>query len=106
AVAVTARGRERWKSDGSAAGTLLAKDINAGSGSSGPDLPTNKSAPFFSPADRTNGPELWKSDGTAAGTVLVRDINRGTAYPYALRGTNVNGTLLFAAFDPETGGER
>src|SRR5438093_87833 len=47
--------------------------------------------------------ELWKSDGTAAGTVLVRDINRGTAYPYALRGTNVNGTLLFAAFYPETG---
>src|SRR5204863_9204611 len=72
-----ANGTELWKSDGTAAGTVLVKDINPGSGGSGPDGLTNVNGTLFFRAFRTNGPELWKSDGTAAGTALVRDINRG-----------------------------
>ena len=66
-------GDELWKSDGTAAGTVLVKDIYPGSGSSYPAYLTNVNGTlYFSADDGTNGKELWKSDGTAAGTVLVR----------------------------------
>ena len=69
-------GRELWKSDGTAAGTLLVKDVNPGSGPSDPSGLTNVNGTlFFAANDGTSGVELWKSDGTAAGTVLVKDIN-------------------------------
>ena len=68
-------GRELWKSDGTAAGTVLVKDINPGSGSSYPSNLTNVNGTlFFTADDGTNGRELWKSDGTAAGTVLVANL--------------------------------
>ena len=93
-------GVELWKSDGTAAGTVLVKDINPGSAGSEPSNLTNVNGTlFFAADDGANGPELWKSDGTAAGTVLVKDINPGSAGsgPYFL--TNVNGTLFFTAND-------
>jgi ELWxxDGT repeat protein len=92
-------GFELWRSDGTAAGTVLVTDINPGVGGAYPDDLTNVNGTlFFTAFDVTNGRELWKSDGTAAGTVLVTDINSsGGAYPYNL--TNVNGTLFFSAFD-------
>ena len=72
-------GAELWKSDGTAAGTVLVKDINPGSASSYPDHLTNVNGTlFFTADDGTHGAELWKSDGTAAGTVLVKDINPGS----------------------------
>src|SRR5262245_36433369 len=74
-------GRELWKSDGTAAGTVLVKDIRPGSSSYGYAYgsdPKNLTAAggrlFFAANDGVNGTELWKSDGTAAGTVLVKDI--------------------------------
>src|SRR5439155_5431040 len=77
-VASEANGRELWKSDGTAAGTVLVKDINPGPGDSSPDGLTNVNGTlFFAAFDPTTGRELWKSDGTAAGTVLVGDINPG-----------------------------
>ncbi|MEB3831575.1 ELWxxDGT repeat protein, partial [Phormidium sp. CCY1219] len=67
-------GFELWKSDGTAAGTVLVKDIRSGSGSSNPSNLTNINGTlYFGADDGTNGFELWKSDGTAAGTVLVKD---------------------------------
>ena len=72
-------GTELWKSDGTAAGTVLVKDINSGGGSSYPYGLTNVNGTlFFSADDGIHGDELWKSDGTAAGTVLVKDINPGS----------------------------
>ena len=62
-------GRELWKSDGTAAGTMIVKDINPGSAASGPGYLTNVNGTlFFSANDGTTGGEMWKSDGTAAGT--------------------------------------
>src|SRR5262249_7628370 len=76
-------GSELWKSDGTAAGTVMVKDIYPGSASSNPGNLTNvNGALFFSAADGVNGVELWKSDGTAAGTLLGKDIN-----PHAPRTT-------------------
>ncbi len=65
-------GRELWKSDGTAAGTVLVKDINPGAGDSFPGNLTNVGGTlFFAANDGASGVELWKSDGTTAGTVLV-----------------------------------
>ena len=72
-------GYELWKSDGTAAGTMLVKDINPGTNSSNPSYLTAVNGTlFFAADDGINGAELWKSDGTLAGTVMVSDVNPGT----------------------------
>src|SRR5262245_16221248 len=64
-------GIELWKSDGTAAGTVLVKNIRSGATGSNPASLTNVNGTlFFKANDGVNGIELWKSDGTAAGTVL------------------------------------
>jgi ELWxxDGT repeat protein len=73
-------GLELWRTDGTEVGTVLVKDINPGSNSSGPDDFTRVgSVIFFRADDGVHGYELWKTDGTAAGTVLVKDVNPGPA---------------------------
>jgi ELWxxDGT repeat protein len=105
-------GREPWKSNGTAAGTTLIKDIFPGAESGQPDtyrILGLGSTAFFTADDGTNGEELWKSDGTAAGTVLVKkttppDVQyTGDSKPANL--TNVNGTLYFTADNGASGRE-
>ncbi len=99
-------GQELWKSNGTAAGTVMVRDINPGSAGSYPGNLTNVNGTlFFSATDGVNGVELWKSDGTAGGTVLVKDINPGSAGSNPATLTNVNGTLYFAATDGTSGVE-
>ena len=58
---------ELWKSDGTAAGTVMVKDINPGSGWSEPwHLTDVNGTLYFGAIDGTHGAELWKSDGTAS----------------------------------------
>src|SRR5262249_13828879 len=83
-------GTELWKSDGTAAGTVLVKDIFPGWQGSGPSNLTNVNGTLFFTA---NMRELWKSDGTAAGTVLLKDT--GSGYLALRNFTNVNGTMFF-----------
>jgi ELWxxDGT repeat protein len=53
-------GTELWQSDGTASGTVLAKDINPGSASSSPQgLRASGSTLFFSADDGTHGRQLW-----------------------------------------------
>lgn len=76
-------GNELWKSDGTAAGTMLVKDIAPGTASA---FFSNWSHPLFNANgmlyfvayEPTTGLEVWKSDGTAAGTTLVKDITPGS----------------------------
>ena len=103
----TSIGAELWKSDGTAVGTVLVKDIYPGNSING----SNSSAPFnltningtlfFVANDGVHGPELWKSDGTVTGTVLVKDISpsNSSQNPYPAYLTDVNGTLFFGADD-------
>src|SRR5919204_406364 len=78
-------GRELWKSDGTAAGTTLVRDIKSSPSlrypeSSFPYELTNVNGTlFFRADDGISGVELWKSDGTTAGTTLVKDINPGVS---------------------------
>jgi ELWxxDGT repeat protein len=93
-------GCELWKSDGTAAGTVLVKDINTGIYGSGTGYLTNAGGMlFFTTQDSTHGFELWKSDGTEAGTVLVMDFLFGTVSSYPQFLTAVGGRLFFTTDD-------
>jgi ELWxxDGT repeat protein len=82
-------GRELWKTDGTAAGTTLVKDINPGSADSVPDYyegvkPTVLNGIlYFAASDGVAVQELWRSDGTAAGTYMLKNVSPA----YALSGT-------------------
>lgn len=81
-----------WRSDGTARGTTLVKQLAQISYPTalGPIL-------YFAASDGTHA-GLWRSDGTASGTVLVKELEGaeicGAASCYL---TNVAGTLFFAA---------
>lgn len=105
-------GVELWKSDGTNAGTVMVKNINAGTTASGNSNPANfilfNGEVYFTAGNGTdlNGTELWKTDGTNAGTVMVKDIrpgsNSGNPQNFAVLNPT---TLLFAANDGTAGVE-
>ncbi|MCP4656443.1 MAG: hypothetical protein GY856_13600 [bacterium] len=71
-------GSELWRSDGTAAGTRLVRDLSPGSHSSFPmELVVWESRLYFVADDGVFGRELWSTDGTAEGTTMVRDIYPG-----------------------------
>jgi ELWxxDGT repeat protein len=73
-------GRELWKTNGTAAGTSLVKDIWSGFGSSAPSkFVALNNLVFFTASTSALGNELWRTDGTRSGTVLVKDITAGSA---------------------------
>jgi ELWxxDGT repeat protein len=96
-------GRALWKSDGTADGTVMVKDIAPNSNFDKVNVLTDVNGTLFFPAgDLVHSVELWKSDGTEAGTLLVKDIYPGggfggSSWPRGL--TEVNGTLFFKAND-------
>src|SRR5258706_13474700 len=93
-------GHELWRSDGTAQGSSLLKDINPGladSLTSNPQLFTIGPFTYFTAKDPDHGLELWKTDGTSAGTALVKDIEPGVDDSNAANFTNVNGLLYFTA---------
>ena len=56
---------ELWKTDGTASGTVMVKDIWSGSSGGGPTMTTAVgNTLYFQARDGTHGGELWKSDGT------------------------------------------
>jgi trimeric autotransporter adhesin len=111
-------GRGLWKSDGTAAGTVLVKSDLGGVG----ELTNVKGTLFFSAYD-SHGVELWKSDGTSTGTQIVKDINSGTYkfvgvdsrnHPHTFSApnsskpaglVNVSGIVFFSAEDATNGRE-
>lgn len=88
-------GIELWRSDGTAAGTTLVKDILPGGDSASPATLTNVQGILFF----TAAGAFWKSDGTAAGTVTVR---AGLA---ATEISRLGNRLLIAGLDAEHGRE-
>lgn len=79
-----------WRSDGTAFGTALFKDIVIFPSSSDPAYFVSNTDYLFFPADDfSNGIELWRTDGTLGGTVMVKNIN-----PDDLLGSNPNNFIL------------
>jgi ELWxxDGT repeat protein len=86
--------RGLWKSDGTATGTVLVKDVWADSDSGPGGLTPAGGTLFFTAASGISGRELWKSDGTPGGTVLVRDIHPGSLHS-SIRYLKAAGDILF-----------
>ncbi len=120
------KGVELWSSDGTAANTVIIKDINPGTEGSNPVLyPVidyskildggsifdfyNRGTLFngyifFSADDGSHGTQLWKTNGTSAGTTLVQSIgapNYGVTDTYFYTKTG----LYFSANDGTRGNE-
>lgn len=91
-------GFELWKTDGTAQGTTLVKDMTPGPGSSGFGYNFCKvgNKVFFS-NNSGNGYELWVTDGTEWGTYQVKDIFPGSSSSYPENLTSYNNLLLFSA---------
>lgn len=112
-------GVELWRSDGTEAGTVFLKDINAnGSDSSGANLfYLLNNLVLFVANDGIHGYEIWKTDGSGVGTTLLKDINPGagtsTSYelfpgisaPIFLGFHDFNGFTYFQASDGTSKGE-
>ncbi len=99
-------GRELWRSDGTAQGTHLVKDLVPGA-TSGHPLPiaTINGALVFTAATAGQGRELWRSDGTASGTFLLRDIWPGPQDSVPRQFRPAGNTLFFIADDSQSGQE-
>ena len=102
-------GYELWKSDGTASGTVLLKDINPGP-ADGFVYQTGeftKAADklFFRASDGVRGLELWVSDGTEQGTHIVKDINPGPDSGYGYNLVALRDFLCFTAYSPDYGYE-
>ena len=96
---------ELWKSDGTAAGTVIVADINPGDGGSWPySFTVVGSMLFFTADDGTNGDELWQFDTTSAvggsNPKMVFDRNEAVGTP-----TVVGSTLLFRGTSGSAGYE-
>jgi ELWxxDGT repeat protein len=95
-----------WKTDGTAAGTVLLAPV-------APPSDFFRSDPawftvagdrlFFVAEDGDHGVELWQTDGTPAGTSLVRDIAPGQASSSPVDLAVAGSLLYFAAADPAHG---
>lgn len=99
-------GAELWRSDGSAQGTWLVKDLaGPSSGSSMPGHFTRLGDRlFFTADDGVHGRELWMSDSTSLNTSLFKDIYPGANSAFVDDALiSMNGALYFAADDGEHG---
>ena len=91
-------GTQLWRSDGTAAGTVMLTDINSAGGGMSPTNLTNVNGKlFFTANDGTDGSQVWASDGTSAGTTMISSLKptTGSANPSQL--TAVGSTLFFTA---------
>ncbi|MGL4462241.1 MAG: ELWxxDGT repeat protein, partial [Planctomycetia bacterium] len=87
-------GGELWRSDGTASGTVLVKDLIPGPASSYPAELVVADGVLFFTAQGIGGFEVWRSDGTTAGTVSLTD---GTVASYPRDLTAVGDAVFFTA---------
>ncbi|WP_052573125.1 ELWxxDGT repeat protein [Haloferula sp. BvORR071] len=96
---------ELWKTDGTAEGTMLVKDLNSVTGSSPGYLTPGDGVVYFIATENNRGTELYRSDGSAAGTSILKDICPGSGSSYPQELTMVGNTLYFVADDGVNGRE-
>ncbi|MGL4631176.1 MAG: ELWxxDGT repeat protein, partial [Leadbetterella sp.] len=83
-------GFELWRSDGTASGTFMTRNINTGVASSSPSqfIALNDDV-FFTANDVKHGREIWYTNSTTNSTYLLADLNGGGNPDY-----NYNSTVL------------
>lgn len=87
---------ELWRSDGTANGTYMVKDINPAGGSSGVNgIVAIDGLLYFSAFTDETGYEPWVSDGTEAGTHILKDISPGRAVSFPSQFVGENGNVYF-----------
>lgn len=96
-------GRELYRTDGTASGTTLVKDINPAGDSAPSTLVNLKGKTYFSASDGVHGRELWVSDGTADGTSMFKEFIDGTGQGAPISLTVVGDYLFFATIAPIAG---
>jgi ELWxxDGT repeat protein len=102
----SAHGIELWKSDGTAAGTVLVKDVNPGKdGGVGQNLTVIDGILYFGASSAAGKQELWQSDGTTTGTTFVFDFTRALDPMYPRDITGIGDKLLVVARTALTGEE-
>jgi ELWxxDGT repeat protein len=102
--------RGLWRSDGTAAGTVLVQDFPFPAYDFFRETPHQGltvigSRLVFTADDGIHGDEPWASDGTSAGTVLLRDVFPGVAGSEPSGYTEAAGRLYFSAYDGAHGNE-
>lgn len=101
-----AHGVELWRTDGTATGTVLFRDIGLGPTSGNPrELVVARGKLYFTADDAFTGSELWVSDGSTGGTRMVQDIAPHAASSSPADLTVVGDLLYFSADDGVTGRE-
>lgn len=99
-----AHGRELWRTDGTANGTVLVHDIARGRASSTPArMRAIGDRVYFAADDGVHGRELWWS--SLAGTGLVADVAAGTDASLPHDMTELDGWIYFFAQTEVTGDE-
>ncbi len=91
-----------WRTDGTAAGTILLRDSSSGPAPWGDsELLAVDGKVFFLLFNGDLGPQLWTSDGTAAGTRLVVESGPGKALAQPLGLVPFKGKLYFFGASPD-----
>lgn len=102
-------GSELYRTDLTAAGTWMVKDICVGICSGAPLVPqrmvVQQNLLYFAADDGLLGLELWRTDGTPAGTSLVADIAPGSQGSYPTSLLSFGTELLFRATTFDEGAE-
>ncbi|UBM58755.1 hypothetical protein LAG90_18300 [Marinilongibacter aquaticus] len=94
-----------WKSDGTAAGTVLLKNSEGNPLLQPQHFVEYGGELFFSATDGSTGMELWKTDGTQSGTVLLKDIVPGSVGSSPMGLTAAGSKFYFSARDLTHGTE-
>lgn len=99
-------GVELWKSDGTEAGTIMVKDINAGAGHASPsNFMDFNGVLHFTATDGVNGVQLWRTDGTEGGTQVVLNIADVTGLIDWAEFAVLGDRIFFRGRDAVNGGE-
>ncbi len=100
AATTSTEGTELWRTDGTATGTILVKDLYPGRfGSSPSNLISRGPAALFTTYGEDSGEELWQSDGTTGGTLQVADLVPGIDSSSPSDLTVFQGQIFFFTYD-------
>ena len=98
-------GSSLWKTDGTTEGTIFVSGAIGSTETGYGDLAIVNGTLFFVGPEWSGATGLWASDGTTAGTTFVKDFSFAYDFYSHPDLTDVNGVLVFSAYDGTAGVE-